>query len=327
MARQAPTFYVFHGEDEYSIKSRVNDFRHQMGDDLNISEFDGIKASPAEVVAAAQAIPFLSDRRLVLVYGMLHHLGRRGAGKGAKSRLQELVNALANLPESARLVFVESQTLSDKHPVIQLAHQDPTGYIKAFNPPKNPTTWIQKRIRDYNVQIEGSAIRALVAVIDNDLRKADNELYKLAVYVGAGGTITEADVAALTPYVAEADVFKMVDAIGRRDGKTAMQELHRLLDLQQQDAMQLFFMIIRQFRLLIQAREVMDNGGNSRVVAQEVGLHNFVAEKVSTQARGFTIEQLEAIHRNLLEIDVGIKTGKVEVLVGLDLFVAGVTGG
>lgn len=326
MARKAPTFYVFHGDDEYSIKARVSDFRQQMGDDLNISEFDGTKASPAEVIAAAQAMPFLSDRRLVLVYGMLHHLGRRGAGKTAKAQLEQLVKALTQLPESARLVFVESTTLSDKHAVIQLAHEDPTGYIKAFNPPKNPTTWIQRRSQDYHVQIEGPALRALVAVIDNDLRKADNELYKLASYVGVGGTITEADVMALTPYVAEADVFAMVDAIGRRDGKNALRELHRLLDQQQQDPMQLFAMIIRQFRLILQAREIIDAGGNSKVVAQKVGIHPFVAEKVSNQARGFTISQLEAIYRNLLEIDVGVKTGRVEIVVGLDLFVAGITG-
>ncbi|MCB9438152.1 MAG: DNA polymerase III subunit delta [Anaerolineales bacterium] len=320
------TFYILHGDDEYSIKAQVSSFKQKMGDDLNINEYDGAKTSPQEVVAVAQAMPFLSDRRLVIVYGMLGALGSSKA-KSAKENLHYLVDNLPHLPESARLVFVEYQTLSDNHAVVKLVQTEPSGYIKAFSAPKNPTAWIQKRVGEYGVKTEPRAVAALAAVVDGDLRRADNELYKLAAYVGQGGTITEREVALLTPYVPESNVFEMVDAMGQRDGKTAMGLLHKLLENDRQDPMAVFGMIIRQFRLLVQARELIDGGANAKGVSQALGIHSFVAEKVSKQARGFSQAQLDRIYQNLLTTDQGVKTGKVSIEVALDLLIAGIAGG
>lgn len=322
----AQTFYILHGDDEYTIKAQVTTFKQKMGDDLNINEYDGTKATPHEVVAAAQAMPFLSDRRLVIVYGMLGALSSSKA-KSAKEYLQYLVDNLPHLPESARLVFVENQTLSDSHVIVKLVQTEPRGYIKAFNAPKNPTAWIQKRVSEYGVKIEPRAVNALAAVVDGDLRRADNELYKLAAYVGAGGTITEREVALLTPYVPESNVFEMVDAMGQRDGKAAIGLLHQLLDNDRQDPMAVFGMIIRQFRLLVQARELVDTGANAKSISQTLGVHGFVAEKVTKQARGFSQQQLDKIYRHLLQTDQGVKTGKVSIEVALDLLIAGIAGG
>lgn len=191
--------------------------RAQMGDpgtaDLNISMLDGKAASAAEVLSAASALPFLADKRLVLVSGMLTWLARKGAGKTGKEQLEVLVEGLPHLPDFARVVFVEPDTLSDKHPVLDLARRDPAGFHKLFNPPRDPIQWIKQQARQvYSVDIEQQAAMALAAVIGTDLRAADSELAKLAAYVNRERAITEADVDLLTPYVSEANVFEMVDA-------------------------------------------------------------------------------------------------------------------
>lgn len=325
MSRKAPTFYVFHGEDEYSIKAQVNEMRQQMGDDLNISEYEGSKVSVADVLASARVMPFLSDRRLVLVTGMLTYLTRKGASKDSKDQLARLVTELPSLPESSRLVFIEYQTLSDKHPVLGLIGQDPSGYVKVFNPPKNPIAWINKQAQAYDVMIEPRAAAALAQVVGEDLRALDNEIVKLASYVGRKGFITEKEIALLTPYVAQVDVFEMVDALGQRNAQKTTALLHQLLT--ESDALQLFGMIIRQFRLLIQTRDLLDNGTAIKDLPKFLGLPGFVAEKLARQARTFgSIDQLEQIYRHLLETDVAIKTSKVEDVLALDLLVAGLAG-
>jgi DNA polymerase III subunit delta len=86
-------------------------------------------------------------------------------------------------------------------------------------------------------------------------------------------------------------------------------------------------MIYRQFRLIIQAREVLDMGGDKRDLMKLPDFRSdFVAGKALEQARGFTMDQLEAIYRYLLETDHGIKTGKVNEGLALDLLVAGLSG-
>jgi DNA polymerase-3 subunit delta len=84
-------------------------------------------------------------------------------------------------------------------------------------------------------------------------------------------------------------------------------------------------MIVRQFRLLILAREHLDEGGSPKEIGKAIGVHPYVGEKLAGQVRAFSIEQLETIYHYLLETDVGIKTGKVDSVLALDLLIAGIS--
>jgi|SRR5690606_1781610 len=327
MGRRTPTFYVLHGSDEFSLRQQVRSLRAAMGDpataEMNTSVLDGKSTSAAQVLSAARAMPFLSDKRLVIVEGMLSWLARKGAGKTGKAELEELAAGLEDLPPHARIVFVETDTLSDKHPIVVAAKTLPGGFHKLFGPPPNLAAWIRGHAREvYGVDVEPQAAAALAAIIDNDLRAADNEIAKLATYVNGERPITVEDLKLLTTYAAEPDVFEMVDAIGRRDGQTAIRLMHRLLA--QDDPLRLFGMIVRQFRLLILAREHLNAGGAPGSLGQAIGVHPFVAKKLSEQVRAFSMEQLDAIYHHLLDTDLGIKTGKVDGALALDLLIAGI---
>ncbi|RPI95795.1 MAG: hypothetical protein EHM39_11465, partial [Chloroflexi bacterium] len=142
MSRRPPTFYVLHGPDEFSCRAQLHTMRAQMGDpttaELNTAILDGKQASVADVLSAARATPFLSDRRLVIVEGMLSWLTRKGAGANAKIELERLAEGLTHLPDWARVVFVEYETLSDRNPIFILPRTEPGGYHKLFDPPRNP---------------------------------------------------------------------------------------------------------------------------------------------------------------------------------------------
>lgn len=324
-----PTFYIFHGTDDISIDQAVEKLRAAMGDDINadmnISEFDGTSASVPEVINAVTSYPFLSDKRLVIVKGMITWLSRKSAGKTGKDALKQLETELPTLPEYSRLVFVERDELSDKNSLVKLATTDENGHCKAFMAPKDTTGWILSRARmEYDLQIDNRAAVALSAVTGDDLRRADNELVKLASYVEPGQPITEEDVAALTPYVPEANIFKMVDAIAEGQGQVALNLLHRLMADKKQDPFSLYGMIIRQFRLLISAKEYLVNGGNTGGIAKAMGVRPFVAQNLARQARSFTLAQLEDIYRNLQETDFKMKTGQIKPELALDLFVASI---
>ncbi|GAB4512536.1 MAG: hypothetical protein OHK0046_12220 [Anaerolineae bacterium] len=319
------TFYIFHGDDDLSIDEAVIQMRKGMGEngDLNTTEFDGAVASVPEIINAVTSFPFLSDKRLVIVKGLLTWLTRKGAGDAGKEGLQRLENELPALPDYARLVIVERETLPEKNAIVQLAGKLENGYIKQFTAPQDPTGWILKRARsEYGVEIDQQAAAALAAVTVEDLRRADNELVKLVSYVGEAARITEADVAALTPYVPEANIFKMVDAIAEGKGQLALQLLHRLMADKDQDPFSLYGMIVRQFRLLLLAKEHLSMGGSPGGIAQALKVRPFVAQNLAKQTRGFTLQDLERIYRGLLDTDIKMKTGRVEPALALDLFIA-----
>lgn len=329
MTKTTPTFYILHGDDDFSLDQEVARMRAAMGDpttaDLNTSEFDGASASAAEVMAAASVYPFLADKRLVLVKGMLTWLSRKSAGNTGKEQLERLENELPDLPPTARLVFIERQKLADKHKIVKLAQDHPNGLEKSFGAPKDATGWIVKRAQgEYQAQIEPRAAAALASVIGDDLRRADNELVKLVSYVDGERAITEQDVELLTPYVAEASLFEMVDAIAEGKGEKAMTLLHRMLDDldNRQDPFAVYGMIVRQFRLLLTAKEYLTTGGYPGGISDALGVHKFVGDKLAKQTRAFTVTRLERIYRALLDYDIKMKTGRIEPELALDLLIA-----
>jgi DNA polymerase-3 subunit delta len=248
---------------------------------------------------------------------------RKGAGETGKRAFELLLESLPSLPPTARLVLVERVTLAEDHKAVKLAKTDPNGYVKAFKAPQDMTSWIVQRARnEYETEIIPAAAFALSGVIGDDLRRADNELVKLVAYVEPGKPITEADVAALTPYVAEADIFKMVDAIAEGRGQLALQLMHRLLREKDNNPFSLFSMIVRQFRLMLLAKEFIADGGTLATLPAALKVSNFPAEKAARQARSFSMEQLESIYRRLQQVDQDMKIGKITPELALDLLVS-----
>ena len=235
-------FYVFHGDNELERSELVDDFKRKVGDesvrDLNVSVLDGRKLTLGELQHTADAIPFLADKRLVIVDGLLTRLaGRRTTGEdgdeaapssSAKDFLNGLLEYLPHLSESTRLVFVESQSLKLTHPIVKLAAKQPGKTVVEFRRPgpSELTGWIVKRARKHGGEIEPQAANRLGSLIGGDLRRIDQELAKLILYVDAQRPVDESDVKLLVADSGLSNIFELVDALGRRDGQRAACELH-----------------------------------------------------------------------------------------------------
>jgi DNA polymerase-3 subunit delta len=80
-------------------------------------------------------------------------------------------------------------------------------------------------------------------------------------------------------------------------------------------------MVVRQFRLLLLTRELMDAGGSQDVVIRELHLYPYVAGKLLGQAKRFDLNGLEIIYHHLLDLDEDIKTGQMTIDLALELLV------
>ncbi len=322
-----PQFYIFHGDDLIRRGEALARMRRSLGEDggLDWSEFDGAATPVPNILAAAKSLPFLADKRLVIVRGLISHITRKGAGQAGKTATGRLIEELPRLPQYARLALVEDYKLTDGNRLLKAARDMPNGYIGEFKKPQNLARWITQRSMDeYGAEITPRAANAIADVVNDDLLRADNELCKLVAYVDGERAISEEDVAALTPYVPEANVFEMVDALATGDGKRALELIQQSLhDNPRDPGFGLFMLIVRQFRLLLMTRDHLDQGGGSQaaVIATAVGAHRYTASKLSAQARRFQAGQLDAILRRLQRYDQDMKTGRIEPRLALDLLV------
>lgn len=322
-------FYLFHGEDEYSRTLALAEMKAKVGDpsisQLNIISLDGEALTLEELIRACDAPPFLSQRRLVIVRDLASQLEpRRGAKKrGVPPAKRELVEGLKEclpqMPQSTRLVFIEGRRISKSNPIRRLASQLEGGFVREFRPPKGDRLrqWIREQVKEKGGQISPPAVEELTNFLGSDLRLLDQEIEKLLTYTGEH-PIEKEDVHLLVSQVQTATIFSLVDALGHRDSRKATLYLHELMDAGQ-PSLYIFFMITRQFRLLLQAKELQIEGLGWQAIQTRLRLHPFVAQKLAQQVRNFSRSRLEAIHHRLLEVDIAIKTGQMEPQLALDL--------
>lgn len=323
-----PCVYILHGEDEYSIARFVSEQEGKLGDstiaDMNLSRLDGRSFDLNQLPSITSAMPFLADRRVVIVTNFLARLN-------SPSARENLKNLLAQVPPSTLLLLVEHKPLLDERDRKKgkqhwlekwAAGQGGKVQVKAFPAPKGAALngWIQEQAKRCSGQISPPAAALLAGLTGGDLRLAAQELDKLLAYVDWKRPVEPEDVEAITPDSSPGDIFVLVDALGGRDARRALAMLHRLLE--SEDAFMIFGMVIRQFRLLLLTREILDQGGRVEDVVRRAGMAPFVAEKLAPQARRFTLPALERIYHRLLEVDEAVKTGQMSAELALDTLVA-----
>jgi len=320
-----PNIYFLFGNDEFAISRKLKDFESDFTDptsaDMNTARLDARSASDNDLNNALNAMPFLAKRRLVL-------LTNPSSKYNHASLRKKFLEYIEKTPDTTRLVMyetVEPKAVA-KHWLVKWA--DRNGKLiqaKAFMLPKlrDMTGWIVNETKNQDGQIEPRAAGMLKDMVGVDTRQAGMEIAKLLAYVNWARPITGTDVDAVCMVTSQQSVFDFVDALSNGNGKSAQYLLHRLLE--SEDPFSLWGMVIRQFRLLIQAREILDGRGNKDDVARALGVHPFVAEKTTGQAGRFSVEFLEGVYRKLLVIDEGVKTGQVTLDLALNTLVVELT--
>ena len=218
--------------------------------------------------------------------------------------------------------MVERQKFAVSDKVIKLAKQHSEGAVIEQVQEKDATSWIVKRAARYDAKIENAAAHALSTVVGADRQRADNELIKLANYVDGERSINAQDVALLTTYIPEVDTFRLIDALALGQGRVSLKMMHDLLEQDPSDpGFRLFATIVSHFRKLLLVKEHLAAGGSSNpnAIGEALGVHPYPAGKLAQQSRSFSMTDLETIYRSLQGYDESVKTGRISIVLALDL--------
>lgn len=326
-----PRVILLYGSDEYAIARRLSELASLFPDpstaDLNIARLDGRALSWDDLNNAVNALPFLAPQRLVF-------LAHPSSGWQTPEQRQKFLAFLEKVPDTTHLVLwepAETQAWgaggskdADKHWLATWLRKKGLG-VEYFAQPKADAmpAWIIRNAKAQGGEFNGAAAHRLAELVGDDTRQASQEVVKLLAYVDWKRAVTAADVEALTPFTAEASIWDLVDAVSSGNGHTALQLLHRYLE--HDGDFYAWSMIIRQFRLILLAREVLDRGGGLAEARKELGVGEFPARKALDQARRFDLHGLERLYHRLLEIDEAAKTGRMPLDLGMELLIADLT--
>lgn len=319
--------YILFGIDDFSLREKLEELKREWDDEeslkINTTRFDASKITPAQLIDACNSIPFLGKSRLVTVEGLLSRFERKSdSAIPAKTSIkdwQPIVDYIPQLPPSTQLVLIDGKIGKNNPLLKKLA---PGSKTQEFFLPKGAKLqqWIGSRASKLGSSISPGAAKLLVELAGDNLWLLSKELEKLCLYAGEQ-RIEEGDVRLMTSSARETNVFAMVDAIVERRTPSAMQFLHQLLT-EGMAPPYLLFMITRQLRLMIQAKELRMQMVSAAKIPEELGLSPYYpVDRLLKQTAGYSISRLSVIYHRLLETDLDIKSGRWEGEMALDLLV------
>lgn len=325
--------YILTGPDDFSHNEALSEIKKGLGDasmlSSNTSVFDGKKVSPAELAAVCQAMPFLSEKRLVIVEGLLEKFDSKSqSGKAKKTTrsspkqndVESLVALFNNLPDSTVVVLIDAE-IGKNNPLY--AEISTKARVNSFPLLKSEklNQWIKKRVAKEGGSISPAAVEILAKLVGGNLWVMAGEIGKLTMYA-LGRQIEEGDVKKMVGYTQQFNVFNMVDAILGFKGGLGQQILQQLL----QDGMAppyLLFMLSRQVRLLVQTKAMLKEKKPQSEIQTRLGLNNeFIWQKTLEQTSMYSFDRLKELYHKLLETDIAIKTGRYNDELALNILVA-----
>ncbi len=303
--------YLLFGKEDYLKITYRNKLRKTIispDDSMNYSYFEGKDIDETAVISMAGTVPFFSERRLIVV-----------ENSGLFKRQNELSEFLSSLPETTFLVFVEQEV--DKRSKLYKAVQK-SGTVVELNglEEKDLKLWVATYLHQSQKKITEQNIMYMLNKTGADMQNLKNELDKLISYSASEDVITREMIDEICVAQTEGKIFEMIDAIGMRNQDRALQLYYDLLAVREKP-MSILFLLIRHFNILIQLKELANEGAANGVIASKVGVPPFAVRKYIGQAKNFKNSEIRDCLEQCAEVEQQVKTGLLLDQIGVELLI------
>ncbi|MFC2008114.1 DNA polymerase III subunit delta [Chloroflexota bacterium] len=325
--------YILSGEDDFSLHRALGDIKSGLGDQAllsaNTTTLDGQQLSLEQLQTVCETMPFLAERRLVIVRGLLQRFAPQAKSRRQRKITREtsqqdesslLAAHLHHLPDSTVLVLVDGR-IAGNNPLLREISAGAVVMTFPLLRDAKLKQWIKQQVAEDGGIISPPAVDSLARLVGSNLWMMTNEINKLVLFTSGRG-IEEADVQLVISDGQESSVFAMVDTIFEFKTKVAEQQLQQLLQKGAAPAY-LMVMLSRQIQLIVRAKELRSQGKSDAEIQHKLGLNSeWALRKTLEQAARYSPERLKSAYHKLLETDVSIKTGKRDGELALTILVA-----
>ena len=310
--------YLFSGPENYVKAEAVQALRRKLLpeglEELNEAVLEG--ADAMTIISAAETLPMMCDRRLVVVRDWAPLMS--GKSRNEAEEVQRLSDWLQSPPDSCALVFYMRGDPDGKKKLTTLLKK--TAACVRFDPLTDAeiARWATQRLKPLGKKMNAAAVGQLTLTAGHELSRLAGELEKLAAYAGDRAEITAKDVQVVVTPSLDFRIFTMIDRLLAGD----MVEARKLLGAATEageDGYGILAALTRQFRQMTHIRLALDAGSSAAAVEKTLKLNPRAVPILTRQARAFSAERLVGLYKALLDADYAIKSGQIREDEALDM--------
>jgi DNA polymerase-3 subunit delta len=292
--------YAVTGDEDFLKRRVLAALRRQVpsaGEEaLGVSSYAGDKAAFAAVRGELETVPFLGSRRLVIIE----------AADPFVTQFRAQLEKYAAEPARTGVLVLEVKSWPANTRLARLLNAEATIVCKAPPASRLPDWCMRWAAAEHGKQLAAAAARLLVDLVGSDMGLLDQELTKLAVYVGTADRIDSGDVDKLVGSSRTENTWIIFDAIGAGRAGAALAVLDRLFD-QGEEPLRILGAFSMQLRRLAQVARRHEQGQPLAAAMDRIGIPPFAQKGCEQQLRHLGRRRIEQLYDWLLEVDLGLK--------------------
>lgn len=286
------------GDNSWAIAKKSKDifdtFVSNYGD-LSVQQFDGIEADFNSVTNAVISLPFLVEKKLVVL--------RRASENSELSEKIEMI--LQSADDSTDLMIVEAVLDKRKAYYKTLKKQQGFNELVSLNGPQL-NTWVTNEAKNHDAQISFNDAKYLIDRIGQDQLLLSSEIDKLALF---NKQITKETIDLLTEASPESSIFDLL-AAAFSGSKSRALELYQQQRRQQVEPYQIVAMLGWQLHQIALAKAF---DGSPNDLAREAGMNPYAASKSISLAGNMTFKEILQTASQLTDLEHRAKTTSVNI--------------
>jgi len=311
----ADRIYVIAGKDESLVGARAQELVDSLLESQQrmtaLLSVDGDEAVVSEVLDELRTLPFLADKRVVLVK----------KADGFVSKHREILERYFEKPATTGVLILAVASWDARTRLSKMLPK--VGSVIALEQPpkwKLPEHLMQYAAAKHKVKLNRDAAEMLVELIGEELAQLYNELEKLTLFARGEKTIRADHVESLIGHHRIYDAFEVIDAT---IGGNAGQAIKRLRNMFEQDKSAEYSVVgafAFHLRRMFQARVLLDKRTNPIEIAKQLRIW-YNRDRFFAQLQRITLPQIAAFLEELAAVDYATKTGQAQAAVAIEQLV------
>lgn len=275
--------------------------------DFNDTSFSLNTTDLTSALAACDQLPMMAARRVVTITDV--RVSATGAKENLKEDNEELLKGYLQRPSESTVLIVVADELDKRRKMSKLLLDNAVAVEFARFNDNELLAWARNKIKEAGADADERALRHLVALVGDDVRRLTIEIEKLATAALPDKDITFELVEALVPNSRELSNFALTDHLMAGRKSAALQVLKKILE-DGAEPLMILGLISYNYNRLFLAKELMAEGRERSEVAKVMKLRYSDQENFLASARRTDGKKLTHILKRIADTDLAIKTSK-----------------
>ena len=319
--KQHESIYVIAGKEESLVNAECRELLGKLLEPsqraTGLFDADAASVSASEVLDELRTVPFLTDKRVVVI---------KGADDFVSENRQLLEKYFDNPSPTGVLVLTVSSWSAQTKLAKRLPEVGKLISVEQPKPSQLPQRLIQYASDAHGKKLSNDAAALLVELAGDDMGRLYSEIDKLATFADKEKVITASHVELLIGHNRLFNAFAVIDAIMDGNLAEAVERLRRMFAEDKDSEYRIVGAFAFHFRKMFNAKVLLEKGLRYDEIAKRIQLRSNW-DRFFAHVRKVSLKQIGGYLQKLAEIDHAIKTGWTKPQVAMEQLVLGLVAG